>query len=114
MKLTPKDIVQQELLYSIPIYQRLFEWDTENIITLLDDLKCQFVLSDGKDDYYIGMLTSTQDADLVDGQQRFTVMMLMGCVLQEYSDVWKGFLCPTGSPGYASFPVRWTTPICKT
>ena len=51
MKLTPKDIVQQELLYSIPIYQRLFEWDTENIITLLDDLKRQFVLSGGKDDY---------------------------------------------------------------
>lgn len=98
MKLTPKDIVQQELLYSIPIYQRLFEWDTENIITLLDDLKRQFVLSDGKEDYYIGMLTSTQDADLVDGQQRFTVMMLMGCVLQEYSDVWKGFLLSNGKP----------------
>lgn len=92
MKLTPKGIVKLNHFYSIPIYQRLFEWDTENVITLLDDLKKFFTLSNGQDDYFIGMLTSTINDELVDGQQRFTVMMLMGCVFQDYDDDWKRFL----------------------
>lgn len=92
MKLTPREIVKQNLFFTIPIYQRLFEWDTENVITLLDDLLKSFTLSGGQDDYYIGMLTSTINNELVDGQQRFTVMMLMGCVFQEYYDDWRSFL----------------------
>ena len=92
MSYTPHTITENKLFYSIPIYQRLFEWDTDNIVTLLEDLKKAFELSDGKDDYYIGMLTSTKDNELVDGQQRFTVMMLLGSVLQVYDDEWKKFL----------------------
>lgn len=92
MSNTPHTITENKLFYSIPIYQRLFEWDTDNIVTLLEDLKKAFELSDGKDDYYIGMLTSTKDNELVDGQQRFTVMMLLGSVLQVYDDEWKKFL----------------------
>ncbi len=92
MKLTPKEIVRLNHFYTIPIYQRLFEWDTENIITLLDDLLKSFTLSNGQDDYFIGMLTATIGNELVDGQQRFTVMMLMGCVFQDYYDNWKSFL----------------------
>ena len=92
MKLTPSKIVKINYFYTIPIYQRLFEWDTENVITLLDDLMKSFTMSEGKDDYFIGMLTSTVNNELVDGQQRFTVMMLMGCVFQDYDDNWKQFL----------------------
>lgn len=92
MKLTPAKIVEINHFYTIPIYQRLFEWDTENVITLLDDLMKSFTLSEGKDDYFIGMLTSTINNELVDGQQRFTVMMLMGCVFQDYDDKWTQFL----------------------
>ena len=92
MKLTPSKIVEINYFYTIPIYQRLFEWDTENVITLLDDLMKSFTMSEGKDDYFIGMLTSTVNNELVDGQQRFTVMMLMGCVFQDYDDNWKQFL----------------------
>lgn len=31
MKYTPSLIAKEEHFYTIPIYQRLFEWDTENI-----------------------------------------------------------------------------------
>lgn len=92
MKYTPKTITESNLFYSIPIYQRLFEWDSDNIVNLLDDLKKEFENTKGKGDYYIGMLTSTKDNELVDGQQRFTVMMLLGSVLQEYVEAWKEFL----------------------
>ena len=102
MKLTPADIVNNKLFYSIPIYQRLFEWDTENILTLLDDLRKTFILSNGNDDYYIGMLTSTKENELVDGQQRFTVMMLMGCIFQHYYPEWKNFLVSDNTRLYFS------------
>ena len=85
--LTPETIGDRT--YMIPLYQRLFEWDPERISQLLNDLKEQ--QSTGKK-YYIGMLTSTAKNDLVDGQQRFTVMMLMGIVLSYYYAPWKLFL----------------------
>lgn len=91
MKYTPADIVKNKLFFTIPIYQRLFEWDSDNIETLLRDLYRSF--SQTSDDYYIGMLTATEGTDeLVDGQQRFTVMMLLGCILQHFDGRWKNFL----------------------
>ena len=92
MKLTPNDIIKNQSFYTIPIYQRLFEWGTDQITTLLEDLWKSFETSKGNEDYYIGMLTSTSDNELVDGQQRFTVIMLMGYVLQDYDSEWKNFL----------------------
>lgn len=102
MKYTPCTISDAE--YSIPLYQRLFEWGPENVLQLLDDLNSAFNKTpDG--DYYIGMLTSTV-ADksrtkfyLVDGQQRFTVMTLIGCVMQLYAkELWCKFLLYRDKP----------------
>lgn len=58
MKYTPSLIAKEGHFYTIPIYQRLFEWDTENIITLLEDLKKEYDQTSGQGDYYIGMLTA--------------------------------------------------------
>lgn len=92
-KYTPATVVDEDKHFSIPIYQRLYEWSAENVETLLNDLIHAFT-SDREGDYYIGLLTSTTDNELVDGQQRFTVMMLLGSVLQNYDDEWKAFLSP--------------------
>ncbi len=92
LRLTPETIGDKT--YCIPLYQRLFEWDPERISQLLDDLRKHPA---GKA-YYIGMLTSTAGNDLVDGQQRFTVMMLMGIVLSAYYSPWKQFLMCDGKP----------------
>lgn len=93
LRLTPKDIGNHT--FRIPLYQRLFEWDEDRITQLLNDLKEQ--QPSGKA-YYIGMLTSTAKNDLVDGQQRFTVMMLMGIVFSEYYEerYWNNFLTHNG------------------
>ena len=109
MKYTPCTINDAE--YSIPLYQRLFEWGSENVAQLLDDLQSAFEkyihasssIISGIDptewDYYIGMLTSTvadksgEKLYLVDGQQRFTVLILIGCVMQSYArESWRKFL----------------------
>ena len=102
MKYTPEEITRENLFFTIPIYQRLFEWDTENIVTLLEDLIKGYDQTGGRGDYYIGMLTSTKNNELVDGQQRFTVLMLLGSVLQEYyaekPNEWSNFLINKSKP----------------
>ncbi len=97
MKYTPKDIVINDKSCTIPLYQRLFEWNKENVEQLLEDLKRSFK-ADNNSDYYIGMLTATctnlndNHLQLVDGQQRFTVITLFGCVMQNYYNEWEKFL----------------------
>lgn len=76
---TPEEIAKSNLRFSIPLYQRLFEWNTSDVIKLLNDLKEQY---NRKKDvpYYIGIFTVVKNGevyDLVDGQQRFTVLMLL-------------------------------------
>ncbi len=84
--------------YQIPIYQRLFEWDQEKIEQLLNDLYISYK-KDETEPYYVGMLTSTIDGEdlaegnnLVDGQQRFTVMTLIGLVMRTYFKEWEDFI----------------------
>lgn len=78
-KFTPEKIVKDNIEFSIPIYQRLFEWNSDNIETLLDDLYHCFTTTPDEP-YYIGLLTDTAMHELVDGQQRFTVLTLIGIV----------------------------------
>lgn len=92
---TPKDIVEQR--FSIPLYQRLFAWTPKEVRKLLSDLKEHFD-SDRfkieKNAYYLGMLTAIEREeyiDLIDGQQRFTVMILMAIAFKHIPE-WNSFL----------------------
>jgi len=78
-KYTPNEIALSNIRFSIPLYQRLFEWEEVQIVQLLNDLYSSFY-KEAEAPYYIGMLTAYKNNgkyDLVDGQQRFTVVMLM-------------------------------------
>lgn len=91
--LTPKQVVNKKLTFTIPIYQRLFAWSEEQILPLLLDLLYSCVKTTNAH-HYIGLLT-TKNRDLVDGQQRFTVMTLMALVLREKmsnGESWNSFL----------------------
>lgn len=44
-RLTPEKIAGTDNVYSIPIYQRLFEWDKPRITQLLDDMYRTFIKS---------------------------------------------------------------------
>lgn len=95
-KFTPKSV--GSLVYSIPLYQRLFEWDEGKITQLLNDLASTKKHQGDNKAYYVGMLTSTADNDLVDGQQRFTVMMLIGIIMREYYTKWSDFISYNQKP----------------
>ena len=89
-KYTPSSIEDQK--FSIPLYQRLFEWTEKQINQLLNDLFSSYSQNKTQP-YYIGMLTVYKDSKglyvLVDGQQRFTVLMLMGIAFN--TEVWNKF-----------------------
>lgn len=80
---TPSKIVQDNWRFSIPIYQRLFVWESEQIDRLLDDL---WMASQNKDQspYYVGVITAVEQSygkngrvfSVVDGQQRLTFLLL--------------------------------------
>ena len=93
---TPEKIVEEKLYFSIPLYQRLFSWGEEQVKGLLFDLKNHFGSdNDNSTPYYLGMLSciiSGNHYDLIDGQQRFTVMTLLAIVLRDYYKEWDGFL----------------------
>lgn len=92
---TPAIITEDKYtLFSIPIYQRLFAWGEEQVNGLLYDLKNHFE-KEGEVPYYLGMLSCIEKEgryDLIDGQQRFTLMMLLGITFQEYDNRWSNFL----------------------
>lgn len=93
---TPEKIVEEKLIFSIPLYQRLFSWGEEQVKGLLYDLKNHFDPDlDNVTPYYLGMLSCIKSGnhyDLIDGQQRFTVMILLAIVLRNYYEKWNGFL----------------------
>ena len=81
--------------FSIPIYQRQYTWDEENISRILDDIREGLVLFGSVEDYmtFIGTILLVADhqnsepsfdgksLSIVDGQQRLTTLSLICCVL---------------------------------
>ncbi len=94
--LTPASINDKK--FRLPLYQRPYAWQKEQVIQLLDDLYD----SDRKTNYYIGILSvaKTEDSnmyDLIDGQQRITTLMLIGKAAKKYCYDWNHFLGTVGN-----------------
>lgn len=72
-------IVKEDYGFNIPIYQRLYVWNEQQVKTLFEDLYAAY--STNKELYYIGGIIVVKNPngnlDLVDGQQRFTTMWLL-------------------------------------
>ena len=91
---TPAIITAENYIFSIPLYQRLFAWGEEQVNGLLYDLRNHFE-KEGEVPYYLGMLSCIEKEgryDLIDGQQRFTLMMLLGITFQKEGNGWNKFL----------------------
>jgi len=93
---TPSDIDGR--LFNIPLYQRLYAWEEDQIKQLMDDLYYSFKKDKDKD-YYIGnIILSKNDGiyDIIDGQQRLTTLWLIGFVLKNEGNDWENFLLANG------------------
>ncbi|WP_435930852.1 DUF262 domain-containing protein [Moraxella bovoculi] len=80
--LSVKKLFDGDNRYIIPIYQRNYAWDIEEVVQLINDIKNH----DGNN-YYLGALTVKKRADnafeVIDGQQRLTTLFLILSVLGE-------------------------------
>ena len=85
--ITLEEIVTNQYFFNIPIYQRLYVWQEEQIRTLLDDIETAF--SEDKEFFYLGgvlvvenkILENGKLYDLIDGQQRFTTLWMLSIIL---------------------------------
>lgn len=72
----------QKYSFTIPTYQRPYVWGDEQIEKLLGDFYKSF-LNNKEEDYYIGTILTNEngkEAELIDGQQRFTTLWLTAFV----------------------------------
>lgn len=72
--------------FEIPIYQRNYAWEEEQVKTLLNDVKDAF--NENKSVYYIGTLVSYNKGDqifeIIDGQQRLTtIRLILGALINK-------------------------------
>ncbi|MBR6022536.1 MAG: DUF262 domain-containing protein [Kiritimatiellae bacterium] len=74
--------------YTIPLYQRNFAWRTEEIHQLLQDIH-EACRKNPEGNYYIGSLVVMKrhngDYEVIDGQQRLTVISLIAILLKQLS-----------------------------
>lgn len=66
---------ETDIRYVIPLYQRAFAWEDEEISQLIEDIK-DFT----EDNYYIGSLVVNKNGnqyEVIDGQQRLTALFLL-------------------------------------
>lgn len=73
---------EEGFFFEIPPYQRLYEWEKEQIETLLEDVKK--AQAENKDIYFIGNVVVSKEGEryiLIDGQQRLTTLFLIGIYL---------------------------------
>ena len=76
----------EKSVYEIPIYQRNYAWEYDEIKALVQDIYDAYNKDSGKP-YFIGTLVSYHRGDrvfeIIDGQQRLTTIRLLLCVLLE-------------------------------
>lgn len=81
-KLSLKEVVAKGYEFNIPIYQRLYVWEQNQVKTFLEDINNAYRTK--KAEYYIGGIVFVKEKniyDLIDGQQRSTTLWLLSRIL---------------------------------
>ncbi len=93
---SPKALVDNNIHFRIPLYQRPYTWTEKQVKQLLDDVWssfCQPIVFP----YFIGIMNISQTDyddstfDLIDGQQRLTTLSVMALVMKEHYSEWSKF-----------------------
>jgi len=104
--LTPETICYNNLKFRIPLYQRPYAWEEKQVKQLLKDLY-ESRKKENSELYYVGILSVAKTFedemlfDLIDGQQRFTTLMLIGKAAGDIDHTmdWSKFLKLDGELG---------------
>ena len=107
--ITLAKVVEHQLHFNIPIYQRLYVWKLGQIKTLLLDIKNAFSKDQDFEFFLGGVMLSNNTSgqiDLVDGQQRFTTLWLICDELSQYNENLKNFLYTCENEPRIYFSIR--------
>lgn len=108
--LTPKSWMTTgiNLRFVVPVYQRLFTWDTPQFDRLLADLTEWKDALQKKGPYYLGIITVVKREEgvylLIDGQQRLTVIALLAGLFEWSEAKDQGALKPKDYLDYEARP----------
>ena len=80
-------VFHRDYEFQIPVYQRPYAWDLEQVGELFDDLVTAMDRSE-VEPYFLGSIVlikhgNDPTSDVVDGQQRLTTLTMLLCVLRE-------------------------------
>ena len=83
-------VFSNDYFFEIPMYQRPYSWEEEQVSALLDDL-LKAKERDDKSPYFLGSIVlvkneSSPQSDVIDGQQRLTTISMLFCVLRELAE----------------------------
>lgn len=112
---TIDDVITKKYFFNIPIYQRLYVWEKEQVQTLLSDIweACK----DDKDVFYLGGTLVIERPveegrgvhrffDLIDGQQRFTTLWLIAIAWKKMLSDYRFEETPKGYLHRIQFAIR--------
>lgn len=92
---TPEAWLQSKYNFKVPVYQRLFTWDTPQFNRLLSDLQ-EWNKKNEEEPYYLGIITVVKQGNsyiLIDGQQRLTVIaILIGMFKEQLKEQFQNLL----------------------
>lgn len=85
-EVTPADLFEGDHFYRVPSYQRPFSWDDDQFEDLISDT----VEANWDESYFVGTIVFHQNDngiyDIVDGQQRFTALMILFATIRDRLD----------------------------
>lgn len=94
------DTLFEKKIYKVPVYQRPYSWNSDNVDTLLEDIFEAYYSPDKNDGYYTGNLLLHDNNEkingtvivyeVIDGQQRITTIILLLLALYSISTIRKG------------------------
>jgi hypothetical protein len=95
--------LEKSVHLQIPLYQRLYVWEVEEIKLFIEDVSEAFVSE--QQQYFIGNMMFANKSypdriviDLIDGQQRFTTLWLLSIILSKYNERLKSFTFINNEP----------------
>ncbi len=85
-------------VYKVPLYQRSFSWEREQVERFLDDILD--MVEEKRKDYFLGAVIlkeiSENEAEIIDGQQRLAIITMLFACLRDLYYEWGNVQIATG------------------
>ena len=78
------DKLFENKVYNVPVYQRPYSWNSDNVETLLNDIYEAYCSSDKYEGYYTGNLLLHDKNERINGLRQFMKLLMVSKELLPY------------------------------